>query len=186
MNATLFRLAPGAAVDERSAACAPDPWLLVRPKDEVRAWLEEGPWPTQVLFTAALEGEPYALVVTPDGPAWVPAAALAQADEGGLVHLIAPVDVVGSRVELIWQPASPSADAEALWWRAGLDGDTLLFRRWDPVAGAASGPLRRASALAVVEAWEQAEPWGGAGEARGEARPLLLAALLLRTEMPAT
>lgn len=174
MSATLFRLAPGARTWARALAFEPDGLQLVSSEADALAWLAEGPLPTRVLLESALEGEPYALALLPGvGPAWVPGAALSYDGASGQAHLGAPADALGSRVALVWRPEpASSGNAEAVFWRAGLEGDDLLFRRWDEAAGAPSGPLRRASALDVIEAWAQPEPWGGSGDQGGEARPL--------------
>ncbi|WP_044986144.1 hypothetical protein [Sorangium cellulosum] len=149
MSGIRLRLRPGAEVRRRVARCAPDPAVLAASASQVRGWLAEGALPTRVLLEAAVDGAPFALVAAPSGePAWVPAAALAPAGGGAEVLLAAAVDAFGSRAQLGWDAWAPPEDAA--WVEIGSDGEEVLFRRWDPIAGAPSGPLLRASALDVV------------------------------------
>jgi hypothetical protein len=176
MTALLLRLAPGAAAWRRVVVCEPDPDRLAAAEDEVRDWLEGGAAPVLVLLESTRLGAPHALVIGPhDEPIWVPVTALVQCDGGAQAMLVAPVDAFGSRVELHWLPWRVPADGDAWWIQIGIDEDHVLFRRWDPEASAADGPLLRALALDVIDRRGAPPSTEASDSAGGDVRRIQLA-----------
>jgi hypothetical protein len=169
VSAVELRLTPGAAVWRQVLRCEPDPRLLAASAGDVGAWLKRGPLLTQVLLEAGSGREAYALMVAPTGePVWVPSAALRPAGEGGQALLEAPVEALGSRAELAFEPWSLPDDGA--WIQTGSGDDAVLFQRWDPVTRALSGPPLRASAFDVLEKLERPDVVEAGEEPEVEAR----------------